>query len=99
MNSDINARYQSASELLREPGGLPQQQAAANLGSGSDEDLEILDVITPDVHPIASPASSSKEKYARRRRRSRKVSILSGRLRRAGVPHRRVRFPLELLAA
>ena len=55
-----------------------KQQAAANLGSGSDEDVEILDVITPDVHPIGKSGELSKEKYARRRRRSRKVSILSG---------------------
>lgn len=78
MNSDINARYQSASELLRDLEDFRKQQAAANLGSGSDEDLEILDVITPDVHPIGKAGELSKEKYARRRRRSRKVSILSG---------------------
>lgn len=78
MNSDINARYQSASELLRDLEDFRKQQDAANLGSGSDEDLEILDVITPDVHPIGKSGELSKEKYARRRRRSRKVSILSG---------------------
>lgn len=78
MNSDINARYQSASELLRDLEDFCKQQAAANLGSGSDEDVEILDVITPDVHPIGKAGELSKEKYARRRRRSRKVSILSG---------------------
>ena len=78
MDSDINARYQSASELLRDLEDFRKQQAAANLGSGSDEDLEILDVITPDVHPIGKAGELSKEKYARRRRRSRKVSILSG---------------------
>ena len=78
MNSDINARYQSASELLRDLEDFRKQQAAANLGSGSDEDLEILDVITPDVHPIGKAGELSKEKYARRRRRSRKGSILSG---------------------
>lgn len=78
MNSDKNARYQSASELLRDLEDFRKQQAAANLGSGSDEDVEILDVITPDVHPIGKAGELSKEKYARRRRRSRKVSILSG---------------------
>lgn len=78
MNSDINARYQSASELLRDLEDFRKQQATANLGSGSDEDVEILDVITPDVHPIGKSGELSKEKYARRRRRSRKVSILSG---------------------
>ena len=78
MNSDINARYQSASELLRDLEDFRKQQVAANLGSGSDEDVEILDVITPDVHPIGKAGELSKEKYARRRRRSRKVSILSG---------------------
>lgn len=78
MNSDISARYQSASELLRDLEDFRKQQATANLGSGSDEDVEILDVITPDVHPIGKSGELSKEKYARRRRRSRKVSILSG---------------------
>lgn len=78
MNPDINARYQSASELLRDLEDFRKQQAAANLGSGSDEDVEILDVISPDVRPIGKSGELSKEKYARRRRRSRKVSILSG---------------------
>lgn len=78
MNPDINARYQSASELLRDLEDFRKQQAAANLGSGSDEDVEILDVISPDVRPIGKSGELSKENYARRRRRSRKVSILSG---------------------
>ncbi|MGI6026567.1 MAG: Stk1 family PASTA domain-containing Ser/Thr kinase [Candidatus Scatomorpha sp.] len=78
MNPDINARYQSASELLHDLEDFRKQQAAANIGSSSDEDVEILDVISPDVRPIGKSGELSKEKYARRRRRSKKVSILSG---------------------
>ena len=78
MNADINARYQSASELLHDLENFRKQQDAASIGSGSDDDVEILDVISPDVRPIGKSGELSKEKYARRRRRSRKVSILSG---------------------
>ncbi len=78
MNADINARYQSASELLHDLENFRKQQAVANIGSGSDDDIEILDVIPPDVRPLGKAGELSKEKYARRRRRSKKVSILSG---------------------
>lgn len=78
MNADINARYQSASELLHDLEDFRKQQAVANIGSGSDDDIEILDVIPPDVRPLGKAGELSKEKYARRRRRSKKVSILSG---------------------
>lgn len=78
MNADINARYQSASELLHDLENFRKQQAVANIGSGSDDDIEILDVIPPDVCPLGKAGELSKEKYARRRRRSKKVSILSG---------------------
>lgn len=78
MNADINARYQSASDLLHDLEDFRKQQAVANIGSGSDDDIEILDVIPPDVRPLGKAGELSKEKYARRRRRSKKVSILSG---------------------
>lgn len=78
MNADINARYQSASELLHDLEDFRKQQAVANIGSGSDDDIEILDVIPPDVRPLGKAGELSMEKYARRRRRSKKVSILSG---------------------
>ena len=78
MNADINARYQSASELLHDLEDFRKQQAVANIGSGSDDDIEILDVIPPDVRPLGKAGELSKEKYARRRHRSKKVSILSG---------------------
>lgn len=78
MNADINARYQSAPELLHDLEDFRKQQAVANIGNGSDDDIEILDVIPPDVRPLGKAGELSKEKYARRRRRSKKVSILSG---------------------
>lgn len=80
MSADIDARYQSASELLSDLEDFRKQQAAANLanGGGEDEDLELLGEIPPDVRPLGKGGELSKEKYARRRRRSKKVSILSG---------------------
>ncbi len=80
MSADIDARYQSASELLGDLEEFRKQQAAANVGSGSadESDVEILSEIPPDVRPLGKGGELSKEKYARRRRRSKKVSILSG---------------------
>lgn len=78
MNADIGARYQSASELLRDLEDFRKQQAAANIGLAGDDDMDILEIIPPDVRPLGKAGELSKEKYARRRRRSKKVSILSG---------------------
>lgn len=80
MSADIDARYQSASELLGDLEEFRKQQAAANVGNGSadESDVEILSEIPPDVRPLGKGGELSKEKYARRRRRSKKVSILSG---------------------
>lgn len=78
MNTDIGARYQSASELLRDLEDFRKQQAAANIGLAGDDDMDILEIIPPDVRPLGKAGELSKEKYARRRRRSKKVSILSG---------------------
>lgn len=78
MNADIGARYQSASELLRDLEDFRKQQAAANIGLAGDDDMDITEIIPPDVRPLGKAGELSKEKYARRRRRSKKVSILSG---------------------
>ena len=80
MNADINARYQSASALLNELELFRKQQAATSLGSGESdaEGIEYDGGVSPDVRPIGKGGELTKEKYIRRRRRSRKVSILSG---------------------
>ena len=80
MSADIETRYQTASELLGDLEEFRKQQAAVNIAGGSaDEcDVEILSEIPPDVRPLGKGGELSKEKYARRRRRSKKVSILSG---------------------
>ena len=79
MSADMETRYQTASELLGDLEEFRKQQAAANLAGGAEgEDLELLDGVSPDVRPLGKGGELSKEKYARRRRRSKKVSILSG---------------------
>ena len=77
MNADINERYQSASELLSDLEAFRAQQAAAGRMVGEEYTDDYADVI-PDVDPIGSTGEMSRAKYARRRKRSRKVSIMSG---------------------
>ena len=77
MNADINERYQSASELLSDLEALRAQQAAAGRMVSEEYADDYADVI-PDVRPIGNTGEMSKAKYARRRKRSRKVSIMSG---------------------
>ena len=74
MNADISGRYQTAGELLHDLEEFRRQQSAALRGSGEDETVEIF----PDVEPIGRTGEMSRARYARRRRRSRKVSLLSG---------------------
>ncbi len=71
MASDINSRYQSADELLEDLENFRKHQLAV-----SDEpviyDAEINEKCK--VKPMSSAGELSKEDYARRRRRSKKVS-------------------------
>lgn len=76
MNADIRERYQSASELLTDLEEFRKQQAA--LGRDSGEEYEDYEGVIPDVRPIGTTGEMSQAKYARRRKRSRKVSIMSG---------------------
>ena len=76
MNADIRERYQSASELLTDLEDFRKQQAA--LGRDSGEEYEDYEGVIPDVRPIGTTGEMSQAKYARRRKRSRKVSIMSG---------------------
>lgn len=74
MNADIRERYQSASELLTDLEEFRKQQAA--LGRDSGEEYEDYEGVIPDVRPIGTTGEMSQAKYARRRKRSRKVSIM-----------------------
>lgn len=76
MNADIRERYQSASELLTDLEEFRKQQAA--LGRDAGEEYEDYEGVIPDVRPIGTTGEMSQAKYARRRKRSRKVSIMSG---------------------
>ena len=76
MNADIRERYPSASELLTDLEEFRKQQAA--LGRDSGEEYEDYEGVIPDVRPIGTTGEMSQAKYARRRKRSRKVSIMSG---------------------
>ena len=76
MNADIRERYQSASELLTDLEEFRKQQAA--LGRDSGEEYEDYEGVIPDVRPIGTTGEMSQANYARRRKRSRKVSIMSG---------------------
>ena len=75
MNADINTRYQTATELLADLEEFRKQQAAAGRAADSAGEDE---GVFPDVDPIGRTGEMSRAKYARRRSRSRKVSILSG---------------------
>ena len=77
MNADIKKRYQTAAKLLEDLEEFRKQQAAAGRAS-SEEYAEENELVTPDVRPIGTTGEMSAAKYARRRKRSRKVSIMSG---------------------
>ena len=77
MNADIKKRYQTAAKLLEDLEEFRKQQAAAGRAS-SEEYAEEYELVTPDVRPIGTTGEMSAAKYARRRKRSRKVSIMSG---------------------
>lgn len=69
MNRDIKARYQSASELLQDMEDFIQSQSR-------EDDAEEYE--NPAVMPVRSVSELSREKYKLRRRRSSRVSFLSG---------------------
>ena len=69
MNPDMNARYQSANELLEVLDGFTQSQLSQK---------EVEEMENPGVVPIRSVSELTKEQYKRRRRRSGRVSFLAG---------------------
>jgi serine/threonine protein kinase len=80
MDADISNRYQSATALLTDLEGFRKSQAAVLSGislpggEGTPSQVEIY----PEVEPIGTSGELSKESYLRRRRRSKKVSMLTG---------------------
>lgn len=79
MCPDICERYQSASELLDDLEHFRKQQAAAIANAQQQGDAQVFEsAIVPDVLPISSVGELPKDKYHRRKERSRKVSILTG---------------------
>lgn len=68
MDADINKRYQSAGELLKDLDSFTQSQLKTE-----EEPIE-----SPAVVPVRSVSELSRESYQRRRRRSGRVSFLAG---------------------
>lgn len=68
MSSDLQSRYQSADEMLADLEEFRKDQAAA----------EARLTIAPDVAPIRERGGMPREQYKQRKKRSRKVTILSG---------------------
>jgi serine/threonine protein kinase len=68
MSSDLQTRYQSADELLGDLEDFRKHQATA----------EVRSHIAPDVAPIQERCEVPKEQYRQRKKRSRKVTMLSG---------------------
>ncbi len=75
MQPDIHARYQSAEELIAD-----LENFTALMNELEDEAEAEMAVVTPSVVPVRSVSEMSKEKYRRRRRRSARVSYLTGTL-------------------
>lgn len=72
MNPEIQERYQSAEELIRDLDHFAMTQTQ------QEDEAEADSLETPSVVPVRSVSEMSKEKYRRRRKRSARVSFLSG---------------------
>ncbi len=72
MNADIQERYQNAEELIRDLDRFALTQTQ------QEDEAEAEAIETPSVVPVRSISEMSREKYRRRRRRSARVSFLSG---------------------
>ena len=73
MNAKITERYQSASELLDDMDAFTQSQLRGDIEVEEEEPLE-----NPSVVPVRSVSELSQDQYRRRRRRSGRVSYLTG---------------------
>ena len=73
MNAKITERYQSASELLDDMDAFTQSQLRGDIEVEEEEPLE-----NPSVVPVRSVSELSQAQYRLRRRRSGRVSYLTG---------------------
>lgn len=79
MNPDLKERYESADAMLRDLDDFRKSQTAVLNGEAPKAKAgEGISVPYSDVRPIGTSGELSKEAYSRRKRRSRKVSMLSG---------------------
>ena len=72
MNANIFERYQSAEEIIRD------LDRFAIIQTQQEDEAEVVAMETPSVVPVRSVSEMSKEKFRRRKRRSTRVSFLSG---------------------
>ena len=72
MNASITERYQTAAELLDDLDNFTQSQLRGDV----EEEEEVLE--NPSVVPVRSVSELSQDQYKRRRRRSGRVSYLTG---------------------
>ena len=77
MCADIDQRYQTVDELLRD---LEAYRIAMNAESGqiAVQEQGMTTAIPPNVQPVSRAGELSKEKFLRRHRRANKVSLLTG---------------------
>jgi len=79
MNADINERYQSAAELLVDLDEYSAGLAAKKvIETSNGDDVKLAEGAVPNVKTISRSGELSKESYERRKRRSNKISTLSG---------------------
>ncbi|NLV86408.1 MAG: Stk1 family PASTA domain-containing Ser/Thr kinase [Clostridiales bacterium] len=80
MTADIDARYQSADELLEDLEAFRKEQALSVSELPINEELaaRLLDSDSIRVRPMKRTGELSEKSYARRKVRSRKVSTFSG---------------------
>ncbi len=80
MSADINARYQSADELLDDLEVFRKEQTSLSADSSAVEEVTAQAVDSEAIHirPMKRTGEMSKQSYARRKVRSRKVSTFSG---------------------
>ncbi len=81
MNADLNQRYQTAEELLRD---LDAYRIAMNAAESAPTHQQVLEPVQrtqpvpENVLPVSRSGELSKEKFMRRHRRANKVSLLTG---------------------
>ncbi|MBR5094273.1 MAG: Stk1 family PASTA domain-containing Ser/Thr kinase [Oscillospiraceae bacterium] len=72
MQTDIDRRYQSASEMLEALDRFTLDQAR------QEDEAKAVELETPSVVPVRSVSEMSQEQYQRRRKRSSRVTFLAG---------------------